>query len=139
MRPERVNLPFFPAVLAAFCQTVVHFLSVLYVGGSLASSEISGKSSHPRARNLSKKGHQRWAVQERSKMQQGRHGIDTSRQVSSIFWAAQNVVKNCNETSGRRNHTAPGAPCSSEELCFAERNGGHKGNISVVDMVSLVL
>ena len=29
-------------------------------------------------------------------------------------------------------------PCSSEELFFAEKNGGHRGKISVVDMVFLV-
>ena len=33
------------------------------------------------------------------------------------------------------NHTPP---CSSAELCFAEKNGVHRGKISVVDMVFLV-
>ena len=36
---------------------------------------------------------------------------------------------------GKRNHTPP---CSSAELCFAEKNGVHRGKISVVDMVFLV-
>ena len=39
------------------------------------------------------------------------------------------------EALGKRNHTPR---CSSEELFFAEKNGGHRGKISVVDMVSLV-
>ena len=34
--------------------------------------------------------------------------------------------------SGGRNHTPP---CSSEELLFAESNGGHKGKVLVVDIV----
>ena len=33
---------------------------------------------------------------------------------------------------GKRKHTPP---CSSAELFFAEKNGGHRGKISVVDMV----
>ena len=33
---------------------------------------------------------------------------------------------------GKGKHTPP---CSSEELFFAEKNGGHRGKISVVDMV----
>ena len=36
---------------------------------------------------------------------------------------------------GKRKRTPP---CSSAELFFAERNGGHRGTISVVDMVFLV-
>ena len=36
---------------------------------------------------------------------------------------------------GKRKHTPP---CSSAELFFAEKNGGHRGKISVVDMVFLV-
>ena len=36
---------------------------------------------------------------------------------------------------GKRKHTPP---CSSTELFFAEKNGGHRGKISVVDMVFLV-
>ena len=36
---------------------------------------------------------------------------------------------------GKRKH-AP--PCSSEELFFAEKKGGHRGKISVVDMALLV-
>ena len=36
---------------------------------------------------------------------------------------------------GERNHTPP---CSSEELVFAEKNGGRRGKIAVVDMASLV-
>ena len=35
----------------------------------------------------------------------------------------------------KRNHTPF---CSSEELFFAERNGGGRGKISVVDVASLV-
>ena len=36
---------------------------------------------------------------------------------------------------GKRNHTPP---CSSAELFFAEKNGVHRGKISVVDMLFLV-
>ena len=36
---------------------------------------------------------------------------------------------------GKRKHTPP---CFSAELFFAEKNGGHRGKISVVDMVFLV-
>ena len=36
---------------------------------------------------------------------------------------------------GKRNHTPP---CSSAELFFAEKNGVHRGKISVVDMAFLV-
>ena len=36
---------------------------------------------------------------------------------------------------GKRKHTPP---CSSAELFVAEKNGGHRGKISVVDRASLV-
>ena len=36
---------------------------------------------------------------------------------------------------GKRKHTPP---CSSAELFFAEKHGGHRGKISVVDMGFLV-
>ena len=36
------------------------------------------------------------------------------------------------QTTKEKNSTPP---CSSDELFFAERNGGHTGELSVVDMV----
>ena len=42
---------------------------------------------------------------------------------------------NVMEILGKRKHTPP---CSSAELFFAERNGGHREKMSVVDMAFLV-
>ena len=50
----------------------------------------------------------------------------------------ENRVKSCHVCGchlGKRKHTPP---CSSAELFFAEKNGVHRGKLSVVDMVFLV-
>ena len=53
-----------------------------------------------------------------------------------FVWYVFHVSLLCTtEALGKRNHTLP---CSSAELFFAEKNGVHRGKISVVDMAVLV-
>ena len=49
----------------------------------------------------------------------------------SVFWRVRFFFASLTWL-GKREHTPP---CSSAELFFAEKNGGHKEKISVVDMV----
>ena len=60
-----------------------------------------------------------------------------SLNASPVHFVASPHLKSApmNLSLGKRKHTPP---CSSTELFFAEKNGVHRGKISVVDMVFLV-
>ena len=62
---------------------------------------------------------------------------DESRKISFPDVALYSMIRKqgTGNQLGKRNRTPP---CSSEELFFAERNGGNRQKISVADVVSLV-
>ena len=68
-----------------------------------------------------------------------RHGtvipVATQMSLPPVYTCVNLPETRAERLSGEKNHTPP---CSSAELFFAEKNGVHRGKISVVDMVFLV-